>query len=509
MNKLTILLFSILISFNSYGWFFGLFDNPICIETDGQTRGEIVYLPNEDDAFTGKSLCVYKNGKNKSESNYKDGKKDGLLTLWYENGNKKSEINFVNGERHGTRTDWYDDIRRELGQIKSTAIYKAGKQHGSQVAWHPNGKKMAETIFVNDKEDGAFIAWHDNGELKLSSYFKDGKEDGKFSLYDELSNKLVEGQYIDGEKDGTWKEWIIKPGYRYSSESTTYPKTTVTYINGLKNGLETNYLDGGLYDCSYGAKQSEGYYKNGKKDGPWKYWDEVGRERWYRSDGRLDWTCSDRSNRSTETEGMYKNGMKSGEWREGDLIGSYVNGKKHNIWTEYDIVSTGYIGDIIATYSYNFGIKDGLFETFNHYGKNEKLTEERYKNGKKDGVWTTWFEMEYCFSSCEADIQAGKNIALTQEAYSSYVYQKKSETNYKNGEKNGVEIEWGMRDDLSGYKIHQTNYKNGRKDGLYIKYFTNNDDNNKEIKGYYQAGEKHGVWLEYHWDGELSRAQRY
>jgi antitoxin component YwqK of YwqJK toxin-antitoxin module len=504
MNKLTILLFSILISFNSYGWFFGLFDNPICIETDGQTRGEIVYLPNEDDAFTGKSLCVYKNGKNKSESNYKDGKKDGLLTLWYENGNKKSEINFVNGERHGTRTDWYDDIRRELGQIKSTAIYKAGKQHGSQVAWHPNGKKMAETIFVNDKEDGAFIAWHDNGELKLSSYFKDGKEDGKFSLYDESSNKLAEGQYIDGEKDGTWKEWIIRyPRNRYR---TSYPKTTVAYINGLKNGLETNYFGSGLYDCSYGVKQSEGYYKNGKKDGPWKYWDQVGRKRWERSDGRLDWTCKDRSNRSTEAEGMYKNGIKVGQWKEGYSIGSYVNGKKHNTWSKYSHKHlVGRAGHISSTYNYNLGVKDGLFETFNTgYGQNEKLTEERYKNGKKDGVWTTWFEMEYCYSSCEADIFAGKNIALTQD---SNVYQKKSETSYKNGEKNGVEIEWGMRDDLSGYKIHQTNYKNGIKDGLYIKYSI--ITGNKEVEGYYQAGEKHGVWLEYHWDGELSRTQRY
>jgi tol-pal system protein YbgF len=109
------------------------------------------------------------------------------------------------------------------------------------------------------------------------------------------------------------------------------------------------------------------------------------------------------------------------------------------------------------------------------------LSEGRYKNGKKNGIWTIWFKGES---------------------------QKKSKTNYKNGEKNGVEIEWGMGDDLYGYKIHQTNYKNGRKDGLYIKYFTNYD-NNKEIKGYYQLGKKHGIWLEYHWDGELSRAQCY
>ena len=37
-------------------------------------------------------------GNKESEENYKDGKLDGLSTVWYENGNKKTEEVFKDGE---------------------------------------------------------------------------------------------------------------------------------------------------------------------------------------------------------------------------------------------------------------------------------------------------------------------------------------------------------------------------------------------------------------------------
>ena len=52
-----LVLFSILISFNSYG---GWFDKTVCVETDAQDRNGIIYLPNETEPFTGNNLCEYK-----------------------------------------------------------------------------------------------------------------------------------------------------------------------------------------------------------------------------------------------------------------------------------------------------------------------------------------------------------------------------------------------------------------------------------------------------------------
>ena len=64
MKNLLILLFSILISFNSYGE----------TETD-----------------------YYENGQIESEANYKDGILDGKVTYWYENGQIKSEAIYKDG----------------------------------------------------------------------------------------------------------------------------------------------------------------------------------------------------------------------------------------------------------------------------------------------------------------------------------------------------------------------------------------------------------------------------
>ena len=85
MKKLLILLFSILISFNSYG--------------------ETKYL-------------YYSNGQIKSEINYKDDRLNGKRTDWYENGQKFGETNYKDGKRDGKWTEWY-----ESGQISSGTTY--------------------------------------------------------------------------------------------------------------------------------------------------------------------------------------------------------------------------------------------------------------------------------------------------------------------------------------------------------------------------------------------------
>ena len=85
MKKLLILIFSILISFNSYGE----------TETDYYENGQIKIEANfKDDKADGKGTKWHKNGQKKQEINYKDGKKDGKWTEWDEDGNITFETNF-------------------------------------------------------------------------------------------------------------------------------------------------------------------------------------------------------------------------------------------------------------------------------------------------------------------------------------------------------------------------------------------------------------------------------
>jgi antitoxin component YwqK of YwqJK toxin-antitoxin module len=142
MKKLTILIFSLVISMNSYS---GLFiEKNNCFETDGQN---IVYLPNEDDPYTGIYLCKFDNGQKQKEGSYKNGKYDGKWTEWRENGQIEAELN-----------------------------YKNGKLDGKSTWWNKRGQKVIQKNYKNDNLDGKWTEWFQfNGEIKRERNFKNGK----------------------------------------------------------------------------------------------------------------------------------------------------------------------------------------------------------------------------------------------------------------------------------------------------------------------------------------------
>ena len=85
----------------------GSVEETICKEREGQERNGLVYLPNQQEPFTGKKLCKYENGQNRVEGKYKDGLLDGIWTEWYENGQIEAEENYKDGKQDGKWTVWY------------------------------------------------------------------------------------------------------------------------------------------------------------------------------------------------------------------------------------------------------------------------------------------------------------------------------------------------------------------------------------------------------------------
>jgi hypothetical protein len=64
---------------------------------DIEVRNDIAYAPNEATPFTGRYETYYPNGTKKGVANIKNGKYDGLMTLWDENGIKSYEKIIKNG----------------------------------------------------------------------------------------------------------------------------------------------------------------------------------------------------------------------------------------------------------------------------------------------------------------------------------------------------------------------------------------------------------------------------
>lgn len=246
MKKLLILLFSILISFNSYG---GLFDKTVCVETDAQERDGLIYLPNKTKPFTGKNLCEYSSGQYQSKGKYKDGKKNDVWTEWEKNGQIKFERKYDNGKE--ISNDGSIITRNTNDQITSEEFYKDGNlvskteysyyydngrkfseeyykdglivyqenwwENGfrmnredwdiisetewthKQTRWYDNGKKKEEFGRKNGKKDGLFIGWYKSGQLKGESFYKDGKKDGKFKFIYESGVVQAEATFKDDQ----------------------------------------------------------------------------------------------------------------------------------------------------------------------------------------------------------------------------------------------------------------------------------------------------------------------
>ena len=164
-------------------------------EEELELREGIAYLKGSDAPYTGKTFILYKNGQKKLESNYKDGKQDGLATFWHENGQKAEEGSFKDGKIEGLHQTWYDN-----GQKRSEVNYKNGKKDGLQTTWYENGQKAQESNYKDGKVDGLAVAWYDNEQKSRELNYKDDKLDGLRVRYHKNGQKKAEENYKDGVK---------------------------------------------------------------------------------------------------------------------------------------------------------------------------------------------------------------------------------------------------------------------------------------------------------------------
>lgn len=86
------------------------------VERDGVT-----YQLDSDEPFTGRSVRFYENGKLENETDYKDGKKNGLSEWYWENGILGQRGNLKNGKKNGLL-----EMFNQNGKLIRSVIYKDG-----------------------------------------------------------------------------------------------------------------------------------------------------------------------------------------------------------------------------------------------------------------------------------------------------------------------------------------------------------------------------------------------
>ena len=161
-------------------------------EDELEERKGIVYLNGSDTSYTGKIFRLDKNGKKEFETNFKQGKQDGLGITWYKDGQKERETNFKDGKLDGPMNAWHEN-----GHKKFETHFKDGIIEGLWTEWHKNGHKSLEDNYKDGKPDGLSVQWHENGQKMAEGNYKDGKPDG-----------LLRGWHDNGQKKGelTYKD---------------------------------------------------------------------------------------------------------------------------------------------------------------------------------------------------------------------------------------------------------------------------------------------------------------
>lgn len=290
----------------------------------------------------------YENGKVKSETVFRNGKKTGYAKVFFENGSLANIDKYIGDSiqketpelttRLEVRNEYYEDgsikktgtylydlpegthkeYSRE-GKITAAKIYKegnltgeglvdeAGNQQGPWVEYHADGIIKAKGNYDNGIKTGDWIFYHPNGKVEQKGkYDKKGKPQGLWQWFYDSGSILREETYLNGKREGTLSEWTD------SAKDTSGKSHIITkgeYIDGMKEGKWFYQIQ---------DYREEGMYKNDQKDGPWESYfvdnNQVrfagnfveglpdGKHSFYFHDGKL------------KEEGKYIVGIKNGNW---------------------------------------------------------------------------------------------------------------------------------------------------------------------------------------------------
>jgi antitoxin component YwqK of YwqJK toxin-antitoxin module len=291
-------------------------------------------------------------------------------------------------------------------------------------------------------KQGEWIRVYEDGSLYYSGQFKNDKPYGVFKYYYESGELMARHEFIEGH----------------------------TVVEG-----KTFYRDGTL--------QSEGRYASQKKEGEWKF---------YNRDGKL-----------VRVE-QFKNDMSHGPvklyYPSGELLeeSTYENDQRQGSWAMY--YDNG--EPKIAGHS----VDDKHHGEFVYYFENgQKQLEGRYQNGMQEGQW-----IEYHKDGRIRLVLLYKNGKIAKKQHMNGTFLDyyvtdipKSEYRYKDGKKHGMFTEWY---DQGEFKKVQTQAEGP---GSEMQWKEKLVGQQVRMEGEYYMGEPDGEFLYFNEDGRLMKTEIY
>ncbi|MEJ0032377.1 MAG: tetratricopeptide repeat protein [Bacteroidota bacterium] len=372
---------------------------------------------------TGRWIWLHRNGELSAEGNYSNGKKSGEWKYYSNSGFLLSSESPDTGET----TEFYNDGSKQVHYFM-----KNDKVDGDIVFYYPCGSMSEKRTHKDGKRTGKSQMWYENGVLKSEFEYADDELTNTWTDYDERGKVTAKVAYKNGQRDGLFERFHpngkLKDRYMYSA--------------GKANGIAEAYHNNGVL-------KFKGQYTEETPVGLWIYQNRKGEkyeQRTYDSKGDLDKESILYSHGNIYEKYTYKNGSLI------EIVWFDENGKE----------------------SKKFGSPDGNFEGKHNFENGQVSSEGTYKNGKRDGKWTTYY--------------LGGLVAATY--------------NYVDGDFEGEQTDFYR----SGKKYSVNEYKKGERDG-YQQWFHENGQLSRH--GWELKGNNQQQWLSYYADGTIEQDNYY
>jgi antitoxin component YwqK of YwqJK toxin-antitoxin module len=185
-----------------------------------------------------------------SQATYRNGKLDGVWSIFDASGKLVSEVSFADGQRDGFATLWTakGEVSRraqfekgqpigilqslnEKGELVTVAQYEAGRERIERVERYDNGRLKTREGWLSgvqqpvetddpwrlrlasyapagpELRSGVREAWWPNGQPKLRVDYALGKAVGEARWWHENGQLALSGEYQEGLASGSWSWW--------------------------------------------------------------------------------------------------------------------------------------------------------------------------------------------------------------------------------------------------------------------------------------------------------------
>jgi uncharacterized protein len=370
--------------------------------------------------------------------------------------------------------------------------------------YYPGGKLSSEGTMREGKPDGYWKTYFENGVVKAEGNRKNFLLDSVWKFYDDSARLLVSITYLEDKKNG------LKITYRKGEI------TSENFVNDVKQGPTTYYYPDGKVRLiiNFEGGLENGVARELAPDGTvitymeYKKGFLVSRERINRKDtkgmkqGRWKFFYDDNT---VKLEGIYKDDKKNGYFKDYDENGSLLSVKKYiNDVEQVEAqeittlkLKTDYYpnGKVKTVASYNGNVPEGVRREYNEAGNitagfvftkgaltGEGITDEE---GIKQGDWREYYT-DGTLRSVGA-YSKGKPIGN----WKYYFENGKLESEGKYTKSGLLDGSWRWYFDDGSLRRAQS-YIAGVEDGEYEEY---DETNRLIVKGQFSEGAEEGEWI--------------